>query len=112
MGNRRRTKYKPIIGFKREHAEVLIMRRIAWILVTGLIVVLVSFPPVLADEKDSKDPTRDPWEHLLFRLGGFITRLNSDVTFGIEDLGAGIVINVEDALGLDTSTSVFRGEVQ
>lgn len=87
------------------------MRKILWILLTSLIVVL-SFQPALADEKNSKDPIEEPWERLLFRFGGFITSLNSDVTFGLKDLGAGIVVNVEDALGLDTSTTVFRGDVQ
>ena len=50
-----------------------------------------------------------PWERLRFDLGGYITDFDSDIQFGLESLGAGINVNVEEALGLDTSTTVFRG---
>jgi hypothetical protein len=85
------------------------MRRIAWILVVAWGLVL-SFQPALAEEKGSGDPTGGPWEHVQFRLGGYLAILNSNVTFGLGNLGAGIVVNTEDALGLDTNTAVFRGD--
>ena len=80
-----------------------IMRRL--ILVFTALLSLTAFTqPVLADQKDG-----GPWESFSFNLGGFTTTLNSDVQIGIEQLGAGIVVDVEDALGLDSSTSVIRG---
>jgi hypothetical protein len=87
------------------------MKRIVWISLAILLLAL-SFRPVLAEERGSGDPTGGPWERLQFRAGGYLAVLNSDVTFGIENLGSGIVVNVEDALGLDTNTAVFRGDIQ
>ena len=79
------------------------MRRL--ILVLSVLLSLTAFTqPVLADQKDG-----GPWERFSLTLGGFITVLDSDVRIGIEQLGAGIEIDVEDALGLDRSTSVIRG---
>jgi hypothetical protein len=52
-----------------------------------------------------------PWERLRFDLGGYITNFDSDIQFGSESLGAGINVSVEDALGLDTSTTVLKGGV-
>ena len=40
-----------------------------------------------------------PWERLRFDLGGYITDFDSDIQFGLESLGAGINVNVEEALG-------------
>jgi hypothetical protein len=85
------------------------MKRIAWFFVLALVLAL-SFRPVLAEEKGSGDPTGGPWKRLQFRVGGYLAALNSDVTFGLGNLGTGIVVNVEDALGLDSSTAVFRGD--
>jgi hypothetical protein len=79
------------------------MRRL--ILVFTALLSLTAFTqPVFADQKDS-----GPWERFSFNLGGFITSLNTDVRIGIEQVGAGIEIDVEDALGLDSSTSVIWG---
>ncbi len=85
------------------------MKRIAWFFVLVWVLAL-SFQPALAEESDSGDPTGGPWERLQFRVGGYLATLNSDVSFGLGNLGAGIVVNVEDALGLDSSTAVFRGD--
>jgi hypothetical protein len=85
------------------------MRRTAWVYAVALVFVL-SFQPALAEEKGSGDPTGGPWERVQFRLGAYLAVLNSNVTFGLGNLGAGIVVNTEDALGLDTNTAVFRGD--
>ena len=50
-----------------------------------------------------------PWEKGSIKLGGFIAAFNSDVGFGINN-AAGVTINAEELLGLDTSLSVWRGE--
>jgi hypothetical protein len=51
-----------------------------------------------------------PWEKGSIKLGGFIAAFNSDIGFGINN-AAGVTINAEELLGLDTSLSVWRGEV-
>ena len=54
-----------------------------------------SFHRVQAEEK--KGATDGPWEHGSIRLGAFLAAgMNSDVTFGIEDVGLGIVLDAEE----------------
>lgn len=45
-------------------------------------------------------------------FGGFYTGLNSSVIVGIDDLGLGLSLNLEEALGLETSTLVLRGDAK
>ena len=58
-----------------------------------------------------KDSTEYSWDRFSFMLGGFLTSLNSDMQFGLKQLGTGVTINFEDALGLKTSNVVIRGEL-
>jgi hypothetical protein len=72
------------------------------------ILLITSFPAVLpAESTDSKD---NPWERFSLSLGGFITTLDSTVVLGAKELGIGLEINAEDALNLDSSLTVFRGD--
>lgn len=52
------------------------------------------------------------WERFSFTLGGFITGLNSDIQLSSQEVGLGVTINVEDALGLETSSFVLRSEME
>lgn len=72
-----------------------------------LSVLLSQFALADQNEGEKKD---GPWERFSLSLGGFIATLHSDVQIGVEQLGAGIVVNVEDALGLDSSTTVWRAD--
>ena len=47
-----------------------------------------------------------PWEKFSFQGGAFFAALNNRVTAGPE--GAGVAIDLEQALGLDSSSTVFR----
>ena len=75
------------------------VKKMIWISSVLLVTALLS-QPVLGDQKEQAE---GPWERFSFNLGGFITSLNSEVRIGVEQLGAGIVVDVEDALGLDSS---------
>ena len=79
--------------------------RIGLFLIFG---VVVATPARGAD--DAGMGRDSPWERFSLSLGGFIANFNSDVTLGGKELGAGINVDVEDALGLDTSLTVFRGD--
>lgn len=99
LGFKDKSRYSYTVNNNR-NMKGLIMRR--FILVFTALLSLTAFTqPVLADQKGG-----GPWERFSFNLGGFITSLNSDVRIGIEQIGPGIEIDVEDALGLDSSTSV------
>ncbi len=72
------------------------------------ILLITSVPVVLAAESTESKET--PWERFSLSLGGFITTLDSTVVLGAKELGTGLEINVEDALNLDSSLTVFRGD--
>ncbi|MFN8255899.1 MAG: hypothetical protein U0W24_09440 [Bacteroidales bacterium] len=48
-------------------------------------------------------------ERLSLCLGYFITGNNAEITFGSKQAGLGVLIDFEDALGLEASNFVFRG---
>ena len=80
------------------------MKKTACICLFVLMIILFSLS-VNAGEKENKDK---PWERFSLSLGGFATTINSDVSLGSE--GLGISVDVEDALGMDSSVSVIRVE--
>ena len=78
------------------------MKKTAYICLFALMSIFFSLS-VNAGEKENKDK---PWERFSFNLGGFITAINSDVSLGAK--GLNLEVNVEDALDMDSSVSVFR----
>ncbi len=82
------------------------MKRIVWICSITILALMLS-KPVFAEENNS---VKGPWERFSINLGGFITTVDSDVRIGSEQLGLGIDVDAEEALGLETSTSVYRAD--
>jgi hypothetical protein len=80
------------------------MKKIICIFVMLFIIGMFS-QPAIAEINDSKDL---PWERFSFKLGGYIADLNSELRIGSGTLGAGVSVDVEDALGMESSMSVFR----
>jgi len=78
------------------------VKKTACICLFALMIIFYSLS-VNADEKESNGK---PWERFSFNLGGFITAINSDVSLSTK--GVGIEVNLEDALDMDSSVSVFR----
>ena len=77
------------------------MKRTIVICILMFLVVIFS-QPVLAEEKKADNL---PWEKFSLHLGAFISNISSDLRFGS---GIGVDVNVEDLLGMDADTSVFR----
>ena len=67
----------------------------------------LSSKAVLAEGADEENLL---WERFGLKLGGFVTTLNSDARIGSATLGAGVSIDVEEALGLKSSLTVFRAD--
>ena len=76
------------------------------ILLGLFILVLLSNNSLVA-----QDSLQYQWERFSVSLGGFLTTMNSDISLMGQQSGLGINVNLEDALGLSTSTTVVRGEV-
>lgn len=64
-----------------------------------------------AQESDSLTDSSKNWDRFSITVGAFVSGLNSDMTFLNQQLGAGIIIDFEDALGLSTNSFVFRSNV-
>ena len=73
----------------------------------AVIALVFLSPTVVAAEEGEK---AKPWERFSFNVGGFLTALSSDFRIGSQALGAGVDVNVEDALGLNSSMFVFRAD--
>lgn len=74
----------------------------------GVLVWLVILLPLFqANAAQSENPSENPWEKFGVNLGVFVSAL--DTTFRIGS-GVGLDIDVEEALDLDTSDTVFRTE--
>lgn len=48
------------------------------------------------------------WDKFSLGAGGFVSSTSSSIVLGLQQLGAGVQIDIEDALGLETSTFVSR----
>ena len=90
------------------------MKKVTWIFVIMFFGFFFS-QAVLAQESETPNEQKEetekkmvgPWRNFNVNLGVNITDLDSSVRFGIA--GVGLEIDVEDALGLDSSDTVFFG---
>ena len=80
------------------------MKKTAWICWLAVVVIMFS-QPVLADQNDSAS---GPWERCSINLGVFITDLDSEFRLDSKRSGLGTVIDLENSLGLEETTEVFR----
>ena len=62
-------------------------------------------------ELDSMTQANKAWDRLSVSFGAFFAGYNSGITIGSKNLGLGLVIDIEDALGLDVSKFATRGKV-
>jgi len=70
-----------------------------------VLALFVVFVPVSSLAADNTVHNR-PWEKFNIQGGAFFAGLNNQVTVGTE--GAGVAIDLEQALGLDAQNTVFR----
>jgi hypothetical protein len=78
-----------------------------------LLLCAVSNIALFAQEshtKVEKDSLQYKWDRFSVSLGGFLTTISSDISIIGEEMGLGLNVNLEEALGLSSSTFVLRGE--
>ena len=71
------------------------------------IFALGSLALVLGAGAQSDKAQEKPWERFSLNLGGFVTSFNTDVTIGVRN--AGIAVDVEEGLGLDSNMTAIPG---
>jgi len=79
------------------------------LILVAIVTVFLAMPcaSALAEESDAKKTAEDlPWDKASISLGSFISSTNSNVRLSADGLGIGI--DVEEALGLDTTQTVLR----
>jgi hypothetical protein len=83
-----------------------------WITLTTIVLLCMAHAmfaqSVLAEETEKQ---KKPWEKFSFKAGGFVTSLNTDVRIGLRGAGTGVDVNIEEALDLDSSTTVIRSDL-
>jgi hypothetical protein len=83
----------------------LLVRLILVVIVTGFLAMFCA--SAFAEENAAKKKAENlPWDKASISLGSFVSSTNSKVYLSAN--GVGIGIDVEEALGIDTTTSVFR----
>lgn len=78
------------------------------IFTTVFIILLLVFAKLPLRSQDS---IQYKWEKFSVSLGGFLTTMNCNLSIDGQ-LGLGVNIDLEKALGLSTVNTVFRGEVE
>jgi len=92
------------------------MKKVIWIFV----IMVFSFcfsQTVLAQEPETPDEQKEetekkivgPWRNFNLDLGVSLVNLDSSVRLGLGNVGVGFSVDVEDALGLDSSDTIFFG---
>ncbi len=82
------------------------MRRLIPVLILLAFLVAIC-PQAFAEENATKKKAEKlPWDKASISLGSFVS--STDSTVRLSAKGVGIGINVEEALGLDTTQTVFR----
>ncbi|MCB0494853.1 MAG: hypothetical protein KDC79_01840 [Cyclobacteriaceae bacterium] len=85
------------------------------ILVQSFLVLFIGTMglPALSQEADTgtkpkASSSTSSWDRFTLNAGGFVSANNSGIMIGSQQIGAGLQIDVEDALGLKTTSFVFR----
>ncbi len=85
-------------------------------LLLGLLLLVALSDLTLQAQDPKKETDKDSlqyhWETFSVSAGGFLAGMNSDISIMGSESGLGINIDMEDALGLSTSTFAFRGEAE
>jgi len=99
----------------KEYSDYLsLKKRINKWIPSLLLVAFFACPLARAQEYNSdikSDTITYSWERFSFKLGGFLAGLNSAIQLSSQQVGLGVIINVEDALGLESSAFVLRSEL-
>ncbi len=85
--------------------------RHVWLCMFFLSMILIlSAPFAIAEDKEKKDFSDEPWEKAALYLGAFVIDANSDLELGVDVSNVNVKINGEDVLGLEENFTVFRAD--
>jgi hypothetical protein len=80
------------------------------------VIIVISFllfaSTIQTQAQDSLRNNSNSWDRFSVNIGGFLATYNSGIAIGSKQLGLGVQIDIEDALGIESSTFAFRGEAK
>ena len=86
--------------------------RHSFTLILLLVVVNVSLISQEENRGTKKDSSSYQWEQFSVNIGGFLTSMNNDISVRGTGLGLGVVVKLEEALGLDVSQFIVRSNME
>lgn len=75
-----------------------------------IIIFSVEMNAGLAQKQSNTEQSYPEWNKFSFEFGGYLANINSNFRLGFDNLGIGLDINFEEALGLETTTFTFFGD--
>ena len=87
------------------------MKSLNKVLLIATIFLSLVFNSIIAfsQKSDSIKTQYDHWDRFSVSFGGFLANYNSGITYASQQLGIGVIIDIEDALGLESTQIAFRG---
>jgi len=77
--------------------------------VLAVVAISVFVAPAVAEgDGEEIDPKSLPWDRAHVQLGGFLAAMDSGLRFSSSTAGVGVILDVEEALGLDETQVAFR----
>lgn len=105
----RERKYTILIFLK----DYIMLKIISKKIILAVLVSIAFSISVYAQEIENPQNTQNeklPWDRLSVSVGGFLAGLNSDVRLGAKEVGLGIDIDLEKALGLTSTNLILKGD--
>jgi len=65
--------------------------------------------PIAPTVKDSLQKVHDSWDRFSLSTGVFFSNYSSGISIGSKKIGLGVHVDIENILGLETSTTAFKG---
>ena len=97
----------------RRPISALALKKIYRVVLIISAILFIGEVDIQAKEKKaltaSDSAAFETWERFSVHGGGFLAGLSSGMVIGSKQLGIGVGLNLEDALGLKTNDFVFRG---
>ena len=71
-------------------------------------IILLNFNAIAQKNGDSTQTSNNPWHKIEFNIGGYLTDITTQARIGSEALGLGIGVDFEKALGLETTSHIYK----
>lgn len=75
-----------------------------------IVIFWMDFSAGFAQKKSASNQSYQEWNRFSIEFGGYLTNISSNFRLGADNLGIGLDINFEQALGLETTSLTYYGQ--